>query len=94
MRKYKYGPLGRYFDGLETGKVSVRLSFSQVEGILRAPVPAFAFLRLAWWAIDWRQSHAVAWLPAGGEGNTGARRTARATSSAPGDTRDSAESRS
>ena len=42
MRKDKYDPLGRYFDGLETGKVNVRLSFGQVEGILRAPLPASA----------------------------------------------------
>ena len=68
MRKYKCDPLGRYFDGLETGKVNVRLSFGQVAGILRAPLPVFALVRLAWWAIDWRQSHAVAWLPAGWRG--------------------------
>ena len=65
-RKYKCVPLGRCFDGLETGKVNVRLAFGQVEGILPALLPVFAIVRLASWAIDWRQSHAVAWLPAGG----------------------------
>ena len=37
MRKYKRDPLGRCFDGLETGTVNVRLTFGQVAGILRAP---------------------------------------------------------
>ena len=64
-RKCKRVPLGRCFDGLETGKVNVRLAFGQVEGILPALLPAFAFLRRSWRAIDWRQSHSVAWLQAG-----------------------------
>ena len=65
MRKEMYDPLGSYFDGLETGQVKVRLAFGQVEGILRAPLPTFAFVRRVCWANDWRQSHSVAWLPAG-----------------------------
>ena len=63
----KYGPLGHYLSRQSAG--SVVLSFSEIEGIIEASLPASAYKYSAWWANETnphaRHVHCRAWITAG-----------------------------
>ena len=61
----KYSPLGRYLAELDPGTDSVRLTFGQIEGIIRASLPASALVHRSWWANQWEQNHSSQWMHVG-----------------------------
>jgi len=63
----KYDALKRYLGGLPVGEESVLLSFSQIEEIIGAALPASASRHRPWWANqeEGRRPHARAWMGAG-----------------------------
>ncbi len=61
----KYGPLSAFL-ALQPGR-HLKLSFSQIERLLGAPLPPSARRHQAWWANErvTTHQHARAWLDAG-----------------------------
>ena len=60
----KYIPLQNYLKKLASSQVI--LSFSEIEGILNAPLPKSAYKYQAWWVNSEKaHSHASTWLEAG-----------------------------
>lgn len=64
LKEGRYTPLQQYLIDLSADKV--RLSFEEIETILKAPLPASAYKYKVWWANSERsQPHAITWLKAG-----------------------------
>ena len=59
----RYEPLTRYLRSRDLDEVS--LSFSEVENLLKRPLPASARAHQAWWANTDSHSHARSWMGAG-----------------------------
>ncbi len=62
----KYVGLKRFL--VNSNKVQLRLSFSDIEKMIGAPLPDSASnYATVWWANDYSHSQAVAWMDAGYE---------------------------
>ena len=63
----KYAPLERYLRALPMAQQEVKLSFAQIEGILKSRLPASAFEDERWWehATEGNHVSARAWTSAG-----------------------------
>ncbi|GAH40668.1 unnamed protein product [marine sediment metagenome] len=59
----KYHPLRRYLESRSADQV--RLSFQEIEQIIRAGLPASAHKYREWWANDRTHSQALAWMEVG-----------------------------
>ena len=65
MKDEKYMKLKNYLQ--ETGKIEIRLSFSEIEKILDFPLDASAFQYREFWANCTASPKAYSWLDAGYE---------------------------
>lgn len=65
MRKYE--PLRAFLANQDPGVSEVRLTFSAIENIIRAPLPASARIHNEWWSNEARPKHGqkLAWREAG-----------------------------
>jgi hypothetical protein len=63
----KYTPLQNYLSGLPAHQNDVTLTFEQIEGILKSPLPYSAYESLTWWTHEKEGNHvdARAWFTAG-----------------------------
>jgi hypothetical protein len=65
--KTKYEPLKGYLKFRASFTDSVKLSFAQIDGIVRDNLPMEAYRSESWWANSPKSVHARAWLDAGWE---------------------------
>ena len=65
MKDKKYMPLSEYL--LHTGKMELKLTFSEIEEILGFPLDASAFLYREFWANCSASTKAYSWMDAGYE---------------------------
>ena len=65
MRKYE--PLRAFLAHQDPGLSEVKLTFSAIEGIIRAALPASAYQHREWWSNEVRPKHGqkLAWREAG-----------------------------
>jgi hypothetical protein len=65
MRKYE--PLRAFLASQDSKVAEVKLTFSAIETIIRAPLPASARLHSEWWSNEARPKHGqkLAWRDAG-----------------------------
>ncbi len=63
----KYAPLEKYLRDLPAAQEEVKLSFTQIEGILKSKLPASAYEDERWWehATEGNHVNARAWTSAG-----------------------------
>ncbi len=63
----KYAPLEKYLRDLPAAQQEVKLSFAQIEGILKSRLPASAYEDERWWehATEGNHVSARAWTSAG-----------------------------
>ena len=63
----KYAPLEQYLRDLPAAQREVRLSFEQIEGILKSRLPSSAYEYRQWWGREKEGNHinARAWAKAG-----------------------------
>ncbi|MEM3703417.1 MAG: hypothetical protein QXX79_03220 [Candidatus Bathyarchaeia archaeon] len=65
--KPKYMPLTEYLKFRAAFTDSIKLSFAQIDGIIRDNLPMNAYRSEKWWANSPYNTHAKAWLEAGWE---------------------------
>ena len=63
----KYEPLRAFLANQDRGVTEVELSFSAIEGIIRAALPASATMHREWWSNEENPKHGqkLAWRDAG-----------------------------
>lgn len=68
-RRLKYEPLYGYLARQEPGNNRLCLTFEQIEGILKEPLPPSAYEHSTWWGnrphANYVPPHAAAWHKAG-----------------------------
>ncbi len=68
-RRLKYDPLYGYLASQEPGGNRLRLTFEQIEGILKESLPPSAYEHSSWWGnrphANYVPPHAYAWHKAG-----------------------------